>query len=103
MASVSRLGDTVFSATGSGYKCRAPLTISIATASSRVFSDGLQVARGNVDKVDSHPKAGCGSDGDLTIIASSRVFAEGNSVARIGDSANSDNTITAGSSRVFCG
>lgn len=103
MPAVSRLGDSVFSQTGSGYKCRSPLTTSIATASSRVFADGIGIARGGVDKVADHAKAGCNPDGSLIIQSSSRFLIEGHPAARIGDSAPSDNTLIAGSSRVFFG
>jgi uncharacterized Zn-binding protein involved in type VI secretion len=103
MPAVSRLGDSAFSAQGSGYKCLAPTTITIASASSRAYADGIQIARGNVDKVAGHPIGGCGADGSLIISSSSRVYVEGNPASRIGDSAASDNTITSGSSRVFFG
>jgi uncharacterized Zn-binding protein involved in type VI secretion len=103
MAAVARLGDPVFSATGSGYKCRAPRTISIASASTRFYADGIGIARGGADTVSPHPKAGCSPDGSLIIQSSSRVFIEGHPAARIGDSAPSDNTLIAGSSRVFFG
>jgi uncharacterized Zn-binding protein involved in type VI secretion len=103
MAAVARLKDSVFSATGIGHKCRAPRTISIASASSRFFADGIGIARGGVDTVDPHNKSECIPDIDLIIKSSSRVFIEGNPAARIGDSAASDNTLIAGSSRVFFG
>ena len=103
MSAVARLGDSVFSVTGAGYKCGSPTTISIASASSRCFADAKGIARGNVDKVTAHAKGGCSPDSDLIIKSSSRVFIEGNPAARIGDSAQSDNTLIAGSSRVFFG
>ena len=103
MAAVARRGDSVFSATGSGYKCRAPRSIKIASASTRFFADGIGIARGDVDTVSPHAKGECEPDGDLVIKASSRVFIEGHPAARIGDSAESDNRLIAGSSRVFFG
>lgn len=103
MPAVARLGDSVFSQTGTGYRCRSPMNISIASASSRVFSDGIGIARGGMDKVAAHPLGGCGADGSLIIQSSARFFVEGHPAARIGDSAPSDNTLVAGSSRVFFG
>lgn len=103
MPAVARLGDDVFSQTGTGYRCRSPLTISIATASSRVFADGIGIARGGVDTVVEHTKGGCDPDEDLIIQSSSRFFIEGHPAARIGDFAASDNTLIAGSTRVFFG
>lgn len=103
MPAVARLGDSVFSQTGTGYRCRSPLTIAVASASSRVFADGIGIARGGVDKVSDHAKAGCDPDSSLIIQSGSRFFIEGHPAARIGDSAPSDNTLTAGSSRVFFG
>lgn len=103
MAAVARLGDSVFSQTGVGWRCLSPTTINIASASRRAYSDGIQIARGKVDKVAGHAQGGCSADGSLIISSSSRVYVEGNPAARIGDSAPSDNTITSGSSRVFFG
>ena len=84
--------------------------LSIASASTRFFADGIGIARGGVgvdtavgDTVSPHPKAGCSPDDDLIIQSSSRVFIEGHPAARIGDSAASDNRLIAGSSRVFFG
>jgi uncharacterized Zn-binding protein involved in type VI secretion len=79
------------------------MTIQIASASSRVFADGIGIARGGVDKVSPHPRGGCSPDESLIIESNSRFFIEGQPAARIGDFAPSDNTIIAGSSRVFFG
>ncbi len=103
MPAVARRGDSVFSETGTGRKCRFPMTTSIASASSRVFADGIGIARGGVDRVGPHPRGGCAPDQSLIIQSSSRFFIEGRPAARIGDSAPSDNTLTSGSSRVFFG
>lgn len=103
MPAVARLGDSVHSQTGSGSRCRFPLDTKIATASNRVFADGIGIARGGIDKVDAHPKSGCSPDESLIIESSSRFFVEGYPAARIGDFAPSDNTITGASSRVFFG
>jgi uncharacterized Zn-binding protein involved in type VI secretion len=103
MPAVARLGDSVFSQTGRGKRCAFPLNTSIASASSRVFADGIGIARGGLDKVAAHPRGGCSPDSSLIIQSSSRFFIEGQPAARIGDSAPSDNTLIAGSSRVFFG
>lgn len=103
MPAVARLGDKVRSETGSGSRCRFPLETTIASASSRVFSDGKGIARGGLDKVAEHPKSGCSPDTTLIIQSNSRFFVEGHPAARIGDFAPSDNTLIAGSSRVFFG
>lgn len=103
MPAVSRRGDSVFSTTGSGYKCRSPMTTSIASGTSRVSVQGAPVARGGIDKVAGHPRGGCSPDGSLVISSGSRVHCNGGPAARIGDSAPSDNTIIRGATRVFFG
>ena len=103
MPAVARLGDSVRSETGSGRRCGSPMNTFVASASSRVFADGIGIARGGIDKVAEHPKGGCSPDESLIIESSSRFFVEGYPAARIGDFAPSDNTITGASSRVFFG
>ena len=102
MASISRANgsDTVLSPDGTGKKCRFPITVSTGPATqSRVFADSILVAVIG-DPVAPHPKSGCSPDQQKLSQASTRVFAMGKGVARIGD-AYGDNTITSGSSRCF--
>lgn len=103
MASIARANgaDVVLSPDGTGKKCRFPLTVSTGPATqSRVFADGILVAVIG-DPVAPHPRSGCAPDEQTLSQASSRVFAMGKAVARIGD-LYGDNVITSGSARCFC-
>lgn len=103
MASIARANgsDTVLSPDGTGKKCRFPLTVSTGPATqSRVFADGILVAVIG-DLVAPHPRINCVPDVQTLSLASSRVFAMGKGVARIGD-VYGDNVITSGSFRCFC-
>lgn len=102
MPAISRANgnDTVLSPDGTGYKCRMPLTISTGTAGqSKVFCEGVLVATLG-DPVQPHPLAGCKPDEQTLSQASSRVFAAGRAIARIGDMYG-NNVITSGSARCF--
>jgi len=100
MPAVSRLGDSVLSPDGSGYKCRMPLKTSVGEANSKsVYANGILITvQGN--KVAPHPKSGCTPDTSTLDSGSSQVFVDGKGVGRIGDSMG-DNVITQGSSTVF--
>jgi uncharacterized Zn-binding protein involved in type VI secretion len=94
--------DSVFSKTGSGFRCRSSLTTSTDACSSDVFVNNTGVVRQD-DQVAAHPRAGCRTDGSVLTSFSSTVFANGKAVGRIGDQYTGDNTITSGSSSVFAG
>lgn len=102
MPSVARANgsDRVLSPDGTGKKCRFPMTVSTGPATqSRVFADGILVAVIG-DPVQPHPRSGCAPDTQTLSSASSRVFAMGKAIARIGD-VYGDNVITSGSFRCF--
>jgi uncharacterized Zn-binding protein involved in type VI secretion len=101
MPAISRLGDSVLSPDGTGYKCRMPMKTSVGEGNSdSVYANGVLITvQGN--KVAPHPKPGC------TVIdtsgldsGSGQVFIGGKGVGRIGDSMG-DNVITQGSPTVF--
>jgi len=100
MPAVSRLGDSVLSPDGSGYKCRMPLQTSVGEANSKnVYANGILITvQGN--KVTPHPKSGCSNDDSSLDSGSSQVFVDGKGVGRIGDTMG-NNVITQGSSTVF--
>jgi uncharacterized Zn-binding protein involved in type VI secretion len=92
--------DRVLSPDGTGKKCRFPMTVTTGPATqSRVFVEGILVAVIG-DPVAPHPRSGCAPDTQTLSSASSRVFAMGKAVARIGD-VYGDNVITSGSFRCF--
>lgn len=92
--------DSVFSPDGSGFRCRSPLTTATGqNTQSRVFADGILVCHGG-DPVAPHPVSGCDPDEQTLSVVSTRVFAAGAGIGRIGDMYG-NNTITSGSSRVF--
>jgi uncharacterized Zn-binding protein involved in type VI secretion len=94
--------DSVFSRTGTGRGCRAPITTSTGSGSPTVFVGGIPVViRGNT--VALHPAQGCGPDLSTLTASSSTVFANGQGIGRIGDEYTSDNVITSGSPTVFAG
>ena len=101
-AAIGNGKSTVFSITGAGYKCRFPLTTSTDQCSSKVFigTDGA-VFVGN--RIQAHPKSGCGPDTSTVTTGSSKVTVEGQPMARVGDQYTSDNTITSGSFKVMVG
>lgn len=92
--------DSVASQDGAGFRCQSPMTTATAAGCSRVFLDRLGncVIAGN--PVASHPTSGCGDEAPGMSGPSSRVFAQGGGIARIGDPYG-PNTISSGSSRVF--
>lgn len=94
--------DSVFSMTGTGVFCLAPITTATNECSAKVFSDNIGVVRIG-DVVMPHPFAGCGVDGSTLSKASTKVFIENRGAGRIGDEYTPDNTITSGSSKVFFG
>jgi uncharacterized Zn-binding protein involved in type VI secretion len=94
--------DTVFSRTGAGKNCGSALTTSTGTGTSTVFINSIPaVFQGN--PVALHPAGGCGPDLSTLSSFSSKVFASGGGLGRIGDQYGSDNTIISGSSTVFAG
>lgn len=101
-AAIGNGKSTVFSKTGTGYKCRFPLTTATDQCSSKVFigSDGA-VFIGN--RVKSHPKPGCTTDTSTLTTGSSKVTVEGQPMGRVGDKYTDDNIITSGSSKVMVG
>ena len=96
-------GDSVLSPNGTGRRCGSPLQIATGVAGqSRVFADGILVASFG-DVVQPHPLPGCTQIDEQTLsVVSSRVFAMGRGVGRLGDRYG-DNVITSGSSRCFSG
>jgi len=103
MPAISRIGDSVLSPDGSGYKCRQPLKTSVGQGNSnRVFCNNILITiQGN--KVTPHPRPGCTViDESVVDVGSSRVFIGGKGVGRIGDTMG-DNVITQGSANVFAG
>lgn len=94
--------DSVISKTGVGEECRKPTMTATDECSSSVFVEGTGIVREG-DQVAVHNKGGCSLDTSVVTSFSSKVFANGKGVARIGDQYGGDNTITSGSSKVFCG
>ena len=102
MPGVARNGgvDTVASQDGAGYKCNSPMTTATAAGALRVFLDGKGTVVISGNPVASHPTSGCGDEAPGMSGPSSRVFAQGGGIARIGDPYGA-NTISSASSRVF--
>jgi len=92
--------DSVASDTGSGYNCASPMTTSTDVCSGNVFTNGIGTVR-HGDAVASHPTVGCGSESPGLSSSSPNVFVNGKGCGRLGD-IYSANTITSGSSNVFC-
>jgi hypothetical protein len=101
MPAVARMSgaDSVFSSHGTGSNCASPTTQSTQAGSSRVFSMGIGIVRLE-DAMITHNDVGCAPHAPLLSVASTRVFAEGKGIGRIGDSYEGY-TITSGSPRVF--
>lgn len=95
-------GDSVFSKTGTGKNCPAPVGTATNACSGDVFVN-FQGAVRLGDVVAPHPASGCGNDGSGITSASGTVFVNGRPLARIGDLYTGDNVITSGSSNVFAG
>lgn len=95
-------GSTVFSFTGAGRGCRAPVRTVTGSGSSTVFVEGsVAVVQGDI--VGFHLFQGCGPDLSALSSFSSTVFVNGKGLGRIGDEYTSDNVITSGCSTVFVG
>lgn len=94
--------DTVFSLTGVGPGCGAPMQTVTGSGTCQVYCNGYPVVRIG-DRVGAHPFVGCGPDLSTLSTSSPTVFVGGMGLARIGDQYTADNTITTGSSTVFCG
>ena len=96
--------DKVFSVTGSGYHCLAPVVTSTGnTGSPNIFINGSPAVRLG-DVVGVHTRTGCGGpDTSVLTTGSSKVFINGQPAGRIGDQYTADNTITTGSPTVFFG
>lgn len=104
MPAIARVGDGVLSQDGTGYKCRQPMKTACGgtIGNTKVFAQNiLVVVRG--DPVAPHPRSGCVPDESTLTQVSSKVFACGKGVGRIGDEYGGINTITRGSSKVFAG
>ena len=101
MPAVTRAGDRVLSPDGQGKKCRFPMRTSVGQANSfNVFVNNILVPiTGNL--VAPHSKSGCVPD-ISTLTGSSKVFAGGLGIGRLGDKYG-DNIISKGSSTVFAG
>jgi uncharacterized Zn-binding protein involved in type VI secretion len=94
--------DSVFSKTGTGKNCPAPVVTATNECSGNVFVNNIGAVRIG-DKVQTHPAGGCGPDNSPLTKASSTVFVNGKGMGRIGDEYTGDNTIISGSSNVFVG
>jgi uncharacterized Zn-binding protein involved in type VI secretion len=94
--------DDVFSLTGTGKFCRAPIQTKTGTGTSTVFAGGAPVVLQG-DRVGIHPYNGCGTDTSTLTSGSSTVFANGKQLGRIGDQYTSDNIIISGCYTVFSG
>jgi len=92
--------DVVESLTGSGSNCASPLTTSTNECSPDVFALEIGIVRKD-DKVNPHPKAGCGTDTSGLTTFSSNVFVNNLNAGRNGDNYTSDNTIVTGAPTVF--
>jgi uncharacterized Zn-binding protein involved in type VI secretion len=105
MPAISRKGDTVLSADGTGYNCGSPMETSVDQVNDKkVKANGiLIVVDGN--KIAVHNKGGCSPDESVLTSFSSTVKIGGKGVGRIGDqyASMSSNTITQGSPNVFAG
>lgn len=94
--------DRVFSKTGTGKNCPAPVTTATNAGSSDTFINGIGAVRIG-DVVAPHNAAGCGLDSSVVTLASSKVIINNRGAARIGDQYTSDNIIVSGSSNTFFG
>lgn len=106
MAGVARVGDTVMSVDGSGYRCQFPMETSCGqtVGNTKVYASGiLVVVQG--DPVAPHNMGGCTPDMSTLTSFSSKVRACGKGVGRIGDqyTGGTPNTITQSSPKVFAG
>jgi uncharacterized Zn-binding protein involved in type VI secretion len=101
MPSVARMSDAVMSPDGTGYKCRVPITTSLAAGNyANVTANFLPIAV-NGSPVTPHLRAPCIPD--ISFVSCFRtVTIAGSPVATIGDSA-SDNILVQGSPNVFVG
>ena len=102
MAAVARANgsDSVLSPDGTGRKCAYPININTGRAGqSKVFVEGI-AACVEGDVIMPHPRRGCELDEQTISQFSSKVFAAGRGIARIGDMYG-DNIITSGSFKVF--
>jgi uncharacterized Zn-binding protein involved in type VI secretion len=92
--------DGVMSPDGTGKKCRFPVkTRTGAPGQSKVRVEGVFVVIVG-DPVAPHLKSGCSPDTSSLGGGSSKVYAAGSPVGRIGDSYG-DNIITSGSTKVM--
>ena len=95
--------DVVFSISGSGYHCLAPVVATTGAGSPNVIINGSGAVRLG-DLVGPHTRRGCGGlDTSLLTSGSLTVIINGQPAGRIGDQYTADNTITTGSPTVFFG
>jgi uncharacterized Zn-binding protein involved in type VI secretion len=104
MPAIARVGDTVLSVDGSGYRCSQPMETTVGEANTlNVRANGKAIAVFG-SKVAPHPKNqgnGCGVDVSTLSTSSGRVKIGGKGVGRIGDDYGGVNLITQGSSNVL--
>ena len=98
--------DSVFSQTGFGRGCRAPMiprpSTGPATYTDVLVGGNPVVLEG--DTVSPHPRLGCGGNDPSTLDKFSfTVFINNKRVGRIGDEYSPDNIITSGFEKVFVG
>jgi uncharacterized Zn-binding protein involved in type VI secretion len=94
--------DSVFSRTGTGRNCNAPIGTTTGFVDCSVIINGKPAVKQG-DIVHPHPFSGCGNDSSTLTSHSSTVFIESRGAGRIGDQYTADNVITSGSTNVFIG
>lgn len=102
MPAISRVGDEALSVDGTGKDCAFPMKTACGQTANntKVKADGIFVVVQG-DPVAPHNKGGCTPDTSTLSAVSSKVFACGKGVGRVGDNYAGVNTITQGSSKVF--
>jgi|APCry1669189034_1035192.scaffolds.fasta_scaffold20987_3 hypothetical protein len=101
MAAAARaVVDRVFSYTGVGKNCAAPMITVTGTGSPTVLINGAPAVRLG-DIVGPHPFIGCGPDVSVLTTGSAKVLINGLPAGRIGDIYTADNIIISGSPTVF--
>jgi uncharacterized Zn-binding protein involved in type VI secretion len=94
--------DSVFSRTGTGRNCNAPIGTTTGFVDCTVIINGHPGVKQG-DPVAPHPFSGCGVDTSTLSGSSGKVMIEGRGAGRIGDEYTPDNVITSGSTSVFMG
>jgi uncharacterized Zn-binding protein involved in type VI secretion len=92
--------DTVFSPHGDKKQCKAPSIQSTDQGVSKVYIEShLAINIGKTMRI--HNMPGCIPHAPSLDSGSSKVFCEGQPIARIGDTYGGEHPITSGSSKVF--